>query len=49
MGLDREIWYISWVVGIPWLLLLSVGYFLMRARMARSTAASVAPLKADAG
>jgi hypothetical protein len=46
MGLDKEIWYISWAVGIPWLLLLSVGYFIMRARIARRTAASIAPLKA---
>jgi L-asparagine transporter-like permease len=46
MGLDKEIWYISWAVGIPWLLLLSVGYFIMRARIARRAAASIAPLKA---
>jgi L-asparagine transporter-like permease len=40
MGLDREIWYISWVVGVPWLLLVSVGYFNMRARIARNAAIS---------
>jgi AAT family amino acid transporter len=40
MGLDKETWQISWIVGIPWLLLLSGGYFFMRARRARSDAAS---------
>jgi L-asparagine transporter-like permease len=49
MGLDREIWYISWVVGIPWLVLLSVGYFITRARIARNAVASAAPLKAGTG
>jgi L-asparagine transporter-like permease len=46
MGLDREIWYISWAVGVPWLLLVSVGYFIMRARIARSAASPVPALKA---
>src|SRR5258707_439022 len=49
MGLDKEIWYISWVVGVPWLLLLSAGYFIMRARRARIAAAGALALKADAG
>jgi AAT family amino acid transporter len=35
MGLDKETWRISWIVGIPWLLLLSAGYFFMKARRAR--------------
>src|SRR6201996_3708228 len=39
MGLDKEIWYISWVVGIPWLALLSAGYFIMRGRIARAAEA----------
>lgn len=30
MGLDREVWYVSWLVGVPWLLLVSAGYFLTR-------------------
>jgi L-asparagine transporter-like permease len=38
MGLDRETWQISWIVGIPWLALLTVGYFLMKARRARQGA-----------
>jgi L-asparagine transporter-like permease len=49
MGLDREIWYISWVVGVPWLVFVSVGYFIMRTRIARSAATPVPALKADAG
>jgi len=32
MGLDREVWGISWIVGIPWLLLLSAGYFVRKSR-----------------
>ena len=49
MGLDKETWRISWIVGVPWLLLLSVGYFLMKVRRARSGAAAAAALKIDAG
>jgi L-asparagine transporter-like permease len=49
MGLDKETWRISWIVGVPWLLLLSVGYFLMKARRARSGAAAAAAWKIDAG
>jgi amino acid transporter, AAT family len=49
MGLDKEIWYISWVVGIPWLALLSAGYFIMRGRIARAAAAPAAPPKTAAG
>jgi L-asparagine transporter-like permease len=48
MGLDKEIWYISWVVGVPWLLLLSAGYFIMKARRARISAAAAPALKVDA-
>lgn len=32
MGLDKETWRISWIVGIPWLALVSTGYFLVKAR-----------------
>ncbi len=32
MGLDTEFWNISWIVGVPWLLLISTAYFLGRAR-----------------
>jgi AAT family amino acid transporter len=30
MGLDTEFWNISWIVGAPWLILLSVAYVLLR-------------------
>jgi amino acid transporter, AAT family len=30
MGLDTEFWNISWIVGVPWLVLLSAAYFLWR-------------------
>jgi hypothetical protein len=44
MGLDKETWRISWIVGIPWLALVSVAYFILKAR--GSLAASARPLAA---
>ena len=35
MGLDKEVWGISWIVGIPWLGVLSVAYFVRKARRER--------------
>jgi len=35
MGLDREFWGISWIVGVPWLALISIAYFIRRQRMDR--------------
>jgi hypothetical protein len=32
MGLDKETWRISWIVGVPWLALVSVAYFILKAR-----------------
>lgn len=32
MGLDTEFWNISWIVGVPWLILISAAYFVWRAR-----------------
>lgn len=32
MGLDSQFWNISWIVGVPWLLLLTAVYFLKKAR-----------------
>ena len=34
MGLDTEFWNISWIVGVPWLILVSVAYFFWRAKRA---------------
>jgi amino acid transporter, AAT family len=31
MGLDED-WQISWIVGVPWLVLLSIAYFIVRSR-----------------
>jgi amino acid transporter, AAT family len=39
MGLDQEVWGISWIVGVPWLLLLSLAYFARKSRIARADAA----------
>jgi amino acid transporter, AAT family len=49
MGLDQETWQISWIVGIPWLVLLSFGYFITKARRARKAAAAAPALNIDAG
>ncbi len=27
MGLDTEFWDISWIVGVPWMIVVSIGYF----------------------
>jgi L-asparagine transporter-like permease len=35
MGLDTEFWNISWIVGVPWLVLISIFYFIARARRTR--------------
>jgi L-asparagine transporter-like permease len=36
MGLDTEFWNISWIVGVPWLVLLSIAYLVWKARRKRS-------------
>jgi len=38
MGLDKEVWGISWIVGVPWLVLLSIFYFARKANRARNPA-----------
>jgi amino acid transporter, AAT family len=35
MGLDEEFWRISWIVGVPWLVLISIAYFVWRPRRER--------------
>jgi len=40
MGLDKEVWDISWIVGVPWLALLSIFYFARKASRARVASAS---------
>ena len=32
MGLDKGFWNVSWIVGVPWLVLLTGAYFLRKAR-----------------
>jgi L-asparagine transporter-like permease len=32
MGLDKETWRISWIVGVPWLAVISIVYFILKAR-----------------
>jgi AAT family amino acid transporter len=38
MGLDTDFWNISWIVGVPWLVLLSAAYFLWKRRQSRAAA-----------
>lgn len=42
MGLDTEFWDISWIVGVPWMVLVSVGYLVWK-RCQRRPAGSAAP------
>ncbi len=36
MGLDREFWNVSWIVGVPWMVLVSAAYFAWRARQVKT-------------
>ena len=36
MGLDTEFWNISWIVGVPWLILISIAYFVSASRKSRN-------------
>jgi L-asparagine transporter-like permease len=40
MGLDKD-WNLSWIVGVPWLILLTGAYFLSKARGAKGPARGV--------
>ncbi|CAD6519861.1 GABA permease [Paraburkholderia hiiakae] len=42
MGLDTEFWNISWIVGVPWLIVVSVVYLVYRKRLAQSVVANTA-------
>src|SRR6202789_658947 len=49
MGLDKETWRISWIVGIPWLAVVSVVYFILKARGALApSGVNAHPTTADA-
>ena len=34
MGLDTDFWNISWIVGIPWMILITIAYFIWKKRSA---------------
>jgi L-asparagine transporter-like permease len=36
MAFDREVWGISWIVGVPWLILLTIIYFVRRAKASKA-------------
>jgi amino acid transporter, AAT family len=42
MGLDEEFWRLSWIVGVPWLVLISIAYLLWRPRRDRALHAAIA-------
>lgn len=42
MGLDTEFWNISWIVGVPWLVGVSVVYFFYRRRVRNAQLSNVA-------
>jgi amino acid transporter, AAT family len=46
MGLDQETWRISWIVGVPWIALLSLGYAVVKARRRRAAPIEAAPAAA---
>jgi len=48
MGLDKETWRISWIVGVPWLALISLVYFILKARGSLAVPASAPGPAADA-
>ncbi len=41
MGLDTEFWNISWIVGVPWLAVISVAYFVWAARHCATPASAL--------
>jgi len=49
MGLDKETWRISWIVGVPWLAFVSAMYFVAKARKARAVPAAVAARESGTG
>lgn len=50
MGLDTEFWDISWIVGVPWLMLISAAYFFRVRTVAAGTRAREAdPCVNDGG
>jgi L-asparagine transporter-like permease len=48
MGLDKETWRISWIVGVPWLGLISLVYFILKGRGSLAVPASAPGAAADA-
>jgi L-asparagine transporter-like permease len=36
MGLDTEFWNISWIVGIPWMIAVSIAYWIWKMKNANN-------------
>jgi L-asparagine transporter-like permease len=41
MAWDEEFWRLSWIVGVPWLVLISIAYFVWRPRRERAASAGI--------
>jgi L-asparagine transporter-like permease len=48
MGMDKD-WTLSWVVGVPWLIVITAVYFIWKARRGARGGAPEAPLALGAG
>jgi L-asparagine transporter-like permease len=46
MGLDRKFYYMSWVMGIPWVVLISAAYFVWRGFNGRGLQGAAQPVSA---
>jgi L-asparagine transporter-like permease len=43
MGLDTEFFYVSWLVGVPWVILISAAYYFWKARNRAAARCAVIP------
>lgn len=43
MGLDTDFWNVAWIVGVPWMILITIAYFLWK----RSRSAALVPAEQD--
>jgi L-asparagine transporter-like permease len=41
MGLDTDFWNVAWIVGVPWLILISIAYWVWKRRAGRRVAAGL--------
>jgi L-asparagine transporter-like permease len=44
MGLDKKFYYLSWLMGVPWVVLISGAYFVWRGLNARGLQGAAQPV-----